>query len=453
MISLKWQLMIFSVLLVILPVIVLSSTGYFSMKKENFTQVEDNITQQTLLIKDYLEGEYKTLINKFNGDLITARNSILSDGEPVIDEKDRASIVAVDQHTRKETAMFVPVMKINGTKISYNYDRVDTVQKLTGDTCTIYQLIPQGLLIVSTNLLNQEGKRAINTLVPKDSPVYETIMKGEKFSGIAYMVNGWYFVACEPLKDNSGKIVGAINVGLKSQEVQNKMLDTVSKIVVGKTGYIFILDAQNDPNERGKYILSLQRKRDGENIWDAKDSRGDYFVQDMINKTSALPENKVYIKYYPWKNTGENSARMKIAACVYVPHWQWLLASSSYEDDFTEALARFKTGAIMLAVITIVCGLLIAYVIALIISTPFNRMVNIFSKVASGDLTEKVNLKTNISELQKLSDSCDRMINSVKNTISMISMLSTSLGSSMGMDQLNNISKELVGLVKEYKVE
>jgi methyl-accepting chemotaxis protein len=110
--------------------------------------------------------------------------------------------------------------------------------------------------------------------------------------------------------------------------------------VIGKTGYIFVLNATG--NARGTYVLSKGGKRDGESLWDAKDSNGHYFIQEICQKAVSLGPGEIGEQRYPWKNEGEAAPRMKVARFTYFPSFDWVIASSAYEEEILEAANKIQ---------------------------------------------------------------------------------------------------------------
>jgi len=98
-----------------------------------------------------------------------------------------------------------------------------------------------------------------------------------------------------------------------------------------KSGYVYILDS------KGNYVVSAGGKRDGENIWEAKDADGTLFIQEIVKKATTLKSGEYAEQFYPWKNKGEDTSRMKVARLVYYEPWDWVIGASSYLDDFYEA--------------------------------------------------------------------------------------------------------------------
>ena len=68
----------------------------------------------------------------------------------------------------------------------------------------------------STNVLNEDGSRAIGTRVSQ--AVYEqVVLNDQPYIGRAYVVNTWYITAYEPIKDVHNEIIGILSVGVLEQ--------------------------------------------------------------------------------------------------------------------------------------------------------------------------------------------------------------------------------------------
>jgi two-component system, NtrC family, sensor kinase len=66
---------------------------------------------------------------------------------------------------------------------------------------------------VATNVLNEDGTRAIGTRVSEE--VYErVVVQGEQWLDRAYVVNDWYLTGYSPLRETDGDVVGMLYVGL-----------------------------------------------------------------------------------------------------------------------------------------------------------------------------------------------------------------------------------------------
>src|SRR5581483_8288026 len=99
-------------------------------------------------------------------------------------------------------------------------------------------------------------------------------------------------------------------VGIGMRAINKDIHDSITKIGVGKTGYVYVLGAKGD--ERGTYIVSQGGKRDGENIWESKDASGRLIIQSIIGKGLNTHGGSVEFEAYPWKNQGDAAPRTKI---------------------------------------------------------------------------------------------------------------------------------------------
>jgi len=110
-----------------------------------------------------------------------------------------------------------------GILLNRNFDIVDKIKqtvfqgvKYNGKdigTATIFQ----DDVRISTNVLNEEGERAIGTRIAEE--VYNQVVgKGKPWIGRAYVVNNWYITAYEPIKSYYGAVIGILYVGILEQK-------------------------------------------------------------------------------------------------------------------------------------------------------------------------------------------------------------------------------------------
>jgi two-component system NtrC family sensor kinase len=97
-----------------------------------------------------------------------------------------------------------------------DFTLVDRIKEVAGiDTVTVFF----GDLRVSTNVLNEDGTRAVGTRVSQE--VYDIVLEQDTFyPGRAFVVNEWFITRYEPLHDFQGKVVGMLYVGAKESVFQ-----------------------------------------------------------------------------------------------------------------------------------------------------------------------------------------------------------------------------------------
>jgi methyl-accepting chemotaxis protein len=329
---------------------------------------------------------------KLHSDLAVARDRLMASGNPALSEES-VTWKAVNQFTKESKEVSLPKFLVGSRWLGQHTDMnvetpvVDAVQKLVGGTCTIFQRMnPEGdMLRVATNVLGADGKRAIGTYIPvrnpdgSPNPVVSTVLNGNTYTGRAFVVNAWYITTYEPIREADGKrVIGMLYVGVPIESVK-EVRESIINTPVGKTGYVYVVGGQAD--QKGRYIISLKGKRDGENIWDAKDSEGHYFVHDIVEKGMAAKDGKCNFVYYPWKNQGESTARMKVAAVTYYEPWDWVIGAGTYIDELQESVfslqgqnRKFLLLQISGMVVILVATLLIAWFVTARINGSLKRI-------------------------------------------------------------------------------
>ncbi|HWA86950.1 MAG TPA: Cache 3/Cache 2 fusion domain-containing protein [Opitutus sp.] len=316
---------------------------------------------------------------------------------------------AVNQFNQQKVSVTLPRMLAGSTwlgQVSASADPapvVDQTRQETGAFCTILQRMNDtgDMLRVCTNVLQKDGTRAIGTYIPARNPdgaanpVIEAVLRGETYRGRAFVVDDWHATTYEPIWDAAKtRVIGMLYVGVGLTEINRDLREALMKVIVGKTGYVYAVTASGA--HRGDYIISYQGKRDGENIWEAKDADGRLFMQSIIAKALNTKNGSTDLEVYPWKNTDEKSARTKIAAVTYFAPWDWVIGAGAYEDDFDDA--RDHLDAAERGIVTWVSG--IAVLVAVLAASAglwFSRIIGGRIGRLIGDLNEGSNQITSAS--------------------------------------------------------
>jgi two-component system NtrC family sensor kinase len=113
---------------------------------------------------------------------------------------------------------------------------VDRIKEVAGvDTVTIFF----GDLRVSTNVLDEEGERAVGTRVSQQ--VRDVVLvQGVDFTGPAYVVNENFSTRYKPLYDHAGQIVGSLYVGARQASFVKLLNEFNARISVIALGSILL---------------------------------------------------------------------------------------------------------------------------------------------------------------------------------------------------------------------
>lgn len=341
---------------------------------------------------------------------------------------------AINQFTRQEDTVALPIPIFGDIVLpqEYSFDRevpiVDEVQRLVGGTVTIFQRMNDegDMLRVATNVETLDGTRAIGTYIPAVNPdgsanaVVSTVLAGDTFRGRAYVVNAWYRTAYEPITDESGRVVGILYMGVQQEAVES-LRRSIMNIRIGESGYVFVLGGSGD--QRGRYLISLNGERDGEDIWDATDASGRRFVQSIVEGAVAGGGTTIHFEEYPWQNVGESEPRVKIAAAIYFEPWDWVIAASAYKDDFYEA--QRATGAALtrlsrrIALVSFAVAILVLAIATLIgnnIARPLITLEGLVGRLSTGDMRVEIESRGN-DEVGSLSRALDSMSGTLREIV------------------------------------
>lgn len=386
-------------------------------------EAEKSVTNAATDVYRMLTVYHETLKKQLHSELQMVKTLLDNMGTVALDNT-KVSWKVKNQFTKQEHEVQLPCLKIGEQQFTAGADPennthafVDKITSLTGDTCTIFQRMNDAgdMLRVSTSVKNEKGERAVATYIPavepdgKPNPVISTLLRGETFVGRAYVVDGWYLTAYEPLFDAEKKVIGALYIGIKQNNCP-ELRQAIMDMVVGKTGYVYVL--QGSGENKGSYVISYKGERDGENLWDSVDYNGNYFIQTIVNRAVANTPGTCEIIRYPWQNKGESRPRDKLVAFTYFAPWDWVIGAGAYESDYHDAVERTKSAINSLAIWGLIGGMVVFLVVGIAsllvtskITHPLKVVTDELRGIAQGegDLTKrlKVSSKDEIGDLAK----------------------------------------------------
>jgi methyl-accepting chemotaxis protein WspA len=403
-------LVILASLLPVLTVFLLVNRFQTSVSQSTTIELRElammNIAQIAKDVYGICETANDVIQQKINSDLKVAEE-LLKQYKTVGLSSESTSWEAINQFTQQTKNVTLPKFMVGGTWLGKNSELssvtpiVDDVKRLVGGTCTIFQRMNEAgdMLRVATNVEDLDKKRAIGTFIPavnadgSPSAVVSSVMKGQPYRGLAFVVNTWYLTAYEPLKDANGKIIGMLFVGEKLEAVDS-LRKAIMSIKVGKTGYVAVIGGKGGEHQ-GRYIISKEGSRDGESLWNSKDADGSLFVQEMVNKSMSSPQGEVFHQTYHWQNLGDPAPRKKASAAVYFAPFDWVISAGTYEEDYQAPIVRvqgvikrlrgevFFTGALILILV-----IMLAWIFGNRIIKPLEVTTKLAKGIAEGNVEQ-----------------------------------------------------------------
>ncbi len=396
---------------VALAILIMTTVTQVQIKDSLTEMGETNMQSFAESIYGLMEMQHSLLSDKVKTDLNILDEDIRKLGTPYLNTGNTVTVDMVNQVTKEKESATIPTLQFGGHVINGNFDLVDKVQKQVGGTTTVFQVLPNKLLRISTNVLKLNGQRAVGTYIPSDSAVYKTVISGETYYGIAYVVNAWYQTAYKPIKDPFGKTVGVIYVGRKI--ITPEFRRAVESAKIGGSGYGFIFDL------KGKLILHP--------TYESKTLTDYPFWSLFKNEDNGIVEYEF------------NGAEKEVFLRHFKP-WGWTFGFSMTKGEIFHGVDR----KLLLSNILVAFGALIAVVAVLlllvrVVSRPLKRLSDFTGEVAEGNFNAEISYEAR--------DAIGETIDAVR---AMILELKAKLGFSEGL--LRNLTYPCVVVDLEEKI-
>ncbi|MBF0386563.1 MAG: cache domain-containing protein [Candidatus Omnitrophica bacterium] len=120
----------------------------------------------------------------------------------------------------------------------------------------------------------------------------------------------------------------ALEAAAHSSASEARLLDQVSRIKVGRSGYVFIIDGQD------RFVLSGGRKDDGQKVADTSPGAKTAEYLAIISSARQLKEDESRTFHFDWSEPGSVDLRKKMSVLVYVPERNWVIGVGTYYSDF-----------------------------------------------------------------------------------------------------------------------
>lgn len=155
--------------------------------------------------------------------------------------------------------------------------------------------------------------------------------------------------------------------------------EQILNLQFGKTGYPYVMTTAG--------TLVIHPQLEGVNISTETDASGREFIKEVCRKRSG----KII---YPWKNPGELNSREKLVIFSFMPELDWIVASSSYLDEFYAPLGHIRGLMLIGLAFSLVLLIGITFLISASITNPLRELKDRFDIGATGDFTVRMQPST-----------------------------------------------------------
>lgn len=304
--------------------------------------------------------QHETLQEKLHGDLTIFRKEVAALGTPKLEARPSQPVTMVNQITKAQEKTEIPLLSAGDFDLFFGSTTlVDTVQATAqGADVTLFQVVDGKLLRIGTTVKKADGSRAIGTYIPGDSPVTQSILQGKTYTGRAFVVKEWYITVYEPLKDASGRVIGALFVGRPILSPAVRTFITGSS--VAGTGYFFAYDAQG--------IIRIHPKLEGKNLFELPE------IGELFRN------HKEGFLEYPWE--GET----KVSYVRFIEPWNIFIGVGLKRSEILQGMdTEIIQKGFMVGSVIMVVGLVVAFLLVRGLQKPLRSLAEATGCIARGD--------------------------------------------------------------------
>jgi len=404
----------------------ISVFNYSTQKNKIFTDLNTNAESEIKNYSDYMQLELfkNSQIVKLGINLF--KEYFNSMGDITVSSKETITLNAINQESKAESTIEIPVWNINGQRIQYSNEIVDYVVSKEITAATIFQRIPQGFIRISTSILNDKGKRAIGTFIPNDSPVAKAILSGNEYFGRAFVVNDWYLTGYSPIKKN-GEIIGMLFVG-RPEKNMDELKDYFYTRKFYTTGYSYLVAKDG--------TLLIHPKDEDKNISNEK------FFIDMVS--SGLEKGKLRYSY-----DGQDKALFY----RHIDEFDAYLGICVFNKDISSSILRIFYINIVVGVLADLLFVVILIFFSRSITDGLKKGVSFAETLSKGNLNSRINIDQK-DEIGELANSLNVMSSKFRDTVlgiakSADNIASASIQMSSTSEELSQSASEQAATVEE----
>ena len=312
----------FTILFGVLCVLAIHSQDR-DIRQKNYQQMDDAIND----LRYRLKTENDINSEKVSESLRLFVHFMRQSGQ-ITQEQDSIGRQTTNFETGESSYERIPRWTVRGKDLSSLNSLIENVYSLTGAQSAIYQKIPEGYLIMTSNFDHSDRQLLSNVFIPNTSAIVPTIENGEIYSGNITIFKKQYVAAFFPLFLNT-KISGMISC-MKSFGISKDIESYVKSQVINESGYLFMMSKSAGvyvhPDFANAESLSSERML---NKLKGVGSDIETTVYKMPEKDFQICQKAAYIKEFdvyigaccPVDEMGLTTMRKVVIVLIFVLFW------------------------------------------------------------------------------------------------------------------------------------
>ncbi|WP_176045289.1 methyl-accepting chemotaxis protein [Burkholderia sp. BCC1644] len=271
-----------------------------------------------------------------------------------------------------------PTLFAGGQPLDLDYAIPDQFLKKSGAIATIFARDGDDFVRITTSLKKQDGARAVGTRLDRAGPAYAPLVAGRSYTGLAKLFGRPYITQYKPVTDATGRVIGALFVGLDIGAELKLVEDGIRSLKIGDNGYYFVLDASQGPS-RGTFVVHP----------DAAGQPADNARAPYAQMLAAGQGRLAYTSTDPAAHDGGPTA--KFVSFTTIPQWQWLVGGIALDDELLATMRATRNRFLMIgAVLVAAFATLFVIVVRRVVSRPLEAAARASERFAAGDLSVRI---------------------------------------------------------------
>ncbi|CAM2188938.1 methyl-accepting chemotaxis protein [Burkholderia cenocepacia] len=271
-----------------------------------------------------------------------------------------------------------PTLLAGGQPLDLDYSIPDQFLKKSGAIATIFARDGDDFVRITTSLKKQDGARAVGTKLDRAGPAYAPLVAGRSYTGLAKLFGRSYITQYKPVTDATGRVIGALFVGLDIGAELKLVEDGIRALKIGDNGYYFVLDASQGPS-RGTFVVHP----------DAAGQRADDTRAPYAQMLAAAQGRLAYTSTDPAAHDAGPTA--KFVSFTTIPQWQWLVGGIALDDELLATMRATRNRFLMIgAVLVAAFATLFVIVVRRVVSRPLEAAARASERYAAGDLSVRI---------------------------------------------------------------
>jgi methyl-accepting chemotaxis protein len=217
-----------------------------------------------------------------------------------------------------------------------------------------------------------------------------------------------------------------------AEQAKARALEAVKNLRYEGDEYFWI----NDMDAR-MVMHPIQEDLDGRDMSDSRDVNGVHIFREMVEACRQKGEGVVK---YLWPKPGETQPEPKISCVKLFAPWGWVIGSGVYVDHIEVEVAKIRSRLLWGALVVVLVVLTAALVVSRMIAAPLLGAQRAFDRLARGDLTIEVEVKS-ADETGKLLLAMKGMVEKLREVVGSVKFAADNVAS--GSQAMSAASEEM----------